>query len=101
MAMESKANAFERDVCFDTDSMLIGVDNRCSAFISGYIDDFEGPTRPTDRVIKGFGGTRTTNVQTGTARLYWEDDLGLKHEFKLQNSYYVPGCKHRLLSPQH
>ena len=27
---------------FDTDSGLVGIDNRCSACISGYIQDFKG-----------------------------------------------------------
>ena len=101
LAMQVKANTAERDVCFDTDSKLIGVDNRCSAYISGDISDFDGPVTPTRRTIKGFGGSRTTNVHIGTTRIYWEDDLGRRHEFRLPNSYYVPGCPHRLLSPQH
>ena len=48
---------------FDTDSKSIGIDNRCSACISHDLNDFVGEVYKTDRVIKGFAGTRTTNVK--------------------------------------
>ena len=37
----------------------------------------------------------------GTLRWQWADDSGKKHTFEIPNSYYVPSCKLRLLSPQH
>jgi Reverse transcriptase (RNA-dependent DNA polymerase) len=51
--------------------------------------------------VKGFAGTKTTNVQIGTLRWSWEDELGRKHTFTIPNSYYVPDGRVRLLSPQH
>lgn len=101
LAMESKTNKSERTGILDTDSRAIGIDNRCSAYLSGYTDDFIGELTPTDKIIKGFGGTQTTNVSRGTALIRLEDDTGRIHTFKLPNSYYVPGCNVRLLSPQH
>jgi hypothetical protein len=55
-----------------------------------------------NRAIKGFGGTRTMNVKTGTFRWSWENDQGQVHTFDIPNSYYVPDGNHvQLLSPQH
>lgn len=86
---------------YDTDAGLVGVDNRCSACISHDSDDFIGPLEDSNRVIKGYGGTRTTGVKTGTIKWQWEDDQGQVHSHVIPNSYYVPSGKVRLLSPQH
>ena len=91
----------ERIVRFDTDAKPIGVDNRCSACISPYIDDFIGPLEDTNKTIKGFAGARTDNPKMGTLRWQWADDSGKRHTFEIPNSYYVPSCELRLLSPQH
>ena len=91
----------ERTVRFDTDAKPIGVDNRCSTCISPYIEDFIGPLEDTNKTIKGFAGARTDNPKRGTLRWQWADDLGKKHTFEIPNSYYVPSCELRLLSPQH
>ena len=55
-----------RHVKFDSDSKLIGIDNRCSACISPDIDDFIGKVTKTDKTIRGFGGQKVCNVYTGT-----------------------------------
>ena len=60
-----------------------------------------GPLTNTGKVVKGFGGSRTANVQSGTLKWKWEDDMGVKHTFLIPHSYYVPDGKVRLLSPQH
>ena len=86
---------------FDTDSELIGIDNRCSGCISHVRSDFVGDVVPSRRVIKGFGGARTFNVWTGTIKWSWEDDQGMTHRMLIPNSYYVPDGQLRLLSPQH
>ena len=91
----------ERIVRFDTDVKPIGVDNRCSACISPYIEDFIGPLEDTNKTIKGFAGARTDNPKMGTLRWQWADDSGKRDTFEIPNSYYVPSCKLRLLSPQH
>jgi hypothetical protein len=102
LAMQANATiATERMSQFDTDSDTIGVDNRCSGCISHVRDDFVGNLRPSGRVVKGFAGSKTTNVQVGTLRWSWEDELGAKHTFDIPNSYYVPEGRVRLLSPQH
>jgi bacterioferritin-associated ferredoxin len=102
MAMDVRtAVASERITKFDTDSDTIGVDNRCSGCISHVKEDFVGPLRKSNKVVKGFAGTRVTKVKTGTLRWSWEDDQGRKHTFDIPNSYYIPDGKVRLLSPQH
>lgn len=103
LAMQVNATvAAEREICFDTDSAAIGIDNRCSACISHCADNFEeGTLKQCDRVVKGFGGTRISNVQTGTLLWSWEDEYGIVTTFPIPNSYYVPDGKVRLLSPQH
>ncbi len=75
---------------FDTDYSPVGIDNRCSACISHCIEDFIDTPRPSNQVIKGFGGSRTAEVMTGTICWKWEDDNGMVHDQTIQNSYYVP-----------
>ena len=91
----------ERIIRFDTDAKPIGVDNRCSACISPYIEDFIGPLEDTTKTIKGFAGARMDNPKMGTLRWHWADDSGKRHTFEIPKSYYVPSCELRLLSPQH
>jgi hypothetical protein len=95
--------ASESRVCFDTDSGEIGVDNRCTACIS-HDDphDFEPYSlKPTNRVVKGFAGLVTANVQVGTLVWTWENDERVSTTFHIPNSYYVPSVSVGLLSPQH
>ena len=97
----NQANRYNNRVIFDTDSYPIGIDNRCSGCISHKIEDFVGPLVDSARTIKGFGGSRTTNVKIGTLRWTWCDNDGTPHRFETPKSYYVPDGNVRLLSPQH
>ena len=91
LAMQANATiATERRTQFDTDSETIGIDNRCSGCISHVREDFVGELRPSDRVVKGFAGSKTTNVQVGTLRWSWEDEMGRTHTFTIPNSYLYP-----------
>ena len=102
VAMSIKGTgAYENNAHFDTDSTMVGVDNRCSACISSDIKDFDGPVMDTNRTIKGFAGSKVRNVKTGTIAWNWADDQGMIHRFKIPNSYYVPEGHCKLLSPQH
>ena len=85
-ALQAKATT-ERVTPIDTDSYAIGVDNRCSACISGFMDDFIGEVQSCDRAIKGFLGATTTSVQRGTIVWKWYDDQGRIHKFHIPNSY--------------
>jgi hypothetical protein len=102
LAMQDHATvATERKAVFDTDSDVVGVDNRCTGCISHIKEDFVGPLTATNRVVKGFGGSRTMNVKVGTLKWSWEDDQGCVHSFDIPESFYVPEGNVRLLSPQH
>ena len=102
-AMQAKATiSGERETVFDTDTVRVGIDNCCSACVSHDQDNFiPGTLRPTDRVVKGFGGTCITDIQVGTLEWTWEDDMGVVNTFTIPNSYFVPEGKVRLLIPQH
>ena len=64
----------ERIIRFDTDTKPIGVDNRCSACISPYIEDFIGSLEDTNKTIIGFASARTDNPKMGTLCWQWSDD---------------------------
>lgn len=101
LAMNSQVNAVQRYSTFDTDSKIIGIDNRCTGCISAFLDDFVGPIVRTNKTIKGIGGDTEYEVFRGTLRWSWCDDDGTEHTFDIPDSYYVKGCGVRLLSPQH
>ena len=101
IAMSAEAGSVANRIIFDTDSEPIGIDNRCTATMSHRIEDFISDLVPTDKVVKGFAGSQTSNVMKGTIKWKWEDDQGKVHKFIIPNSYYVPKGGVRLLSPQH
>ena len=63
--MEAKANMKTNSVRFDTDSAPVGIDNRCTGCISHVAEDFVGQLRDSDKSIKGFGGSRTSQIKIG------------------------------------
>ena len=104
LAYSATAKPTERVSLFDTDSEVVGVDNRCTACMSHISEDFvPGTLKPATRVtVKGFGGARIeNNIQIGTLLWKFNDDQGVKHSFRIPNSYFVPEGGMRLLSPQH
>ena len=103
ISMEVRASGTKgaRLTKFDTDSSSIGIDNRCSGCISHRVEDFEGPLMDTNKTIRGFGGSRLSNIKMGTIRWKWLDDTGIVHQFRIPRSYYIPEGNLRLLSPQH
>ena len=86
---------------FDTDSCTIGIDNRASGCFSHISTDFVGPLRDSNRIVKGFGGTRTSSVKIGTLKWSWLDDEGKCWTHYIPNSFYCASGGVRLLSPQH
>ena len=86
---------------YDSDSAIVGIDNRCSACISHIKSDFNGTLKKTTKVIQGFGGHTTSNLMQGTLYWAWDDDQGIKHTMVIPNSFYSPTGGMRLLSPQH
>ena len=87
------------NVIFDTDVQPIGVNSRCTACISHIESDFIGELHESNKPIKGFGGTKITNINTETLRWRWADNSVRIHTFIIPNSYYETGRKVRVLSP--
>ena len=85
----------------DTDSVPIGIDNRCSLCITHVPEEFVGNLIPSNRKIKGFGGILSPIIQVGTLLWQWNDDQGQEQKFLIPNSFYIPSGKLRLLIPQH
>jgi hypothetical protein len=98
IAISAETGNVANRIVFDTESEPIGIDNRFTATMSHRIDDFISELIPTDKVVKGFAGSRTSNVMKGTIIWKWEDDEGKVHKFIIPNSYYVPKGGVRLLS---
>ena len=101
IAMSATAQGMSSSLRFDTDSGPLGIDSRCTACISHRTEDFIGVPQETNKVIKGVGGARLSNVMTGTILWRWEDDQGKVHSHRIPGSYYAPQANVRLLSPQH
>ena len=86
---------------FDTDSSTIGIDNRASGCFSHISTDFVGPLQDSNKIVKGFGGTKTSAVKIGTLKWTWLDDTGKTWTHYIPNSFYLKEGGVRLLSPQH
>jgi hypothetical protein len=85
---------------FDSDSFDILVDGGATASISNSITDFVSPPKASSVRVKGFNGV-TSSTKVGTVSWYILDDSGHRRTLKIRNTYYVPACPMRLLSPQH
>ena len=81
ITMQAHMSKHTTNASFDTDSVPVVIDNRCSSFMSNESSDFDGKLRPVKRVIKGFGGSRTYNGMMGTIKWKVEDDSGKVHSF--------------------
>ena len=82
------ATARNTITAFDTDSHTVGVDNRASACFSHVAQDFVGELKDCNKVVKGFGGSNTSNVKMGTLKLAWLDDEGKMHTHYIPRSYF-------------
>ena len=101
VAVYSSTLKAHRIIPFDTDSSHIGIDNRASGCFSHVSTDFVGPLRDSNRIEKGFGGSKTSSVKIGTLKWTWLDDQGKSWTHYIPNSFYCKSGGVRLLSPQH
>jgi hypothetical protein len=85
---------------FDSNSFDILVDGGATASISNCLDDFIQPPTTTNIHIKGFNGTYSA-ARIGTVRWPILDHEGVKHVLQIPDTYFVPSCPMKLLSPQH
>ena len=51
-----------KSITFDTDSQLVGIDNRCLACITHVHEDMPSELIPCHWSIKGFSGSKVWNV---------------------------------------
>jgi hypothetical protein len=63
--------------------------------------DFIGELLEVQLAVTDFHGTKICKVYKGTLLWHLEDDEGVVHDTRISGSYYIPGGKHRLISPQH
>jgi hypothetical protein len=98
IAMEStsKDKPKTKSVQFDTDSMTVGVNNRCTVCISDRREHFVGVLTLGRKVIKGFHRSKITEVMSGTIKWKWLDSNRLEHLFNIPGSFYVLEGKCRL-----
>jgi hypothetical protein len=112
MCMQTKFDPQVEPARFDTHSGTCGINNRASASMSLYEADFTGPLVEEKRVIRGFEGLKVYTIYKGTLLLtiqdeVWillltiQDDDGNVDEVRIPNSYHVPSCSYRIISPQH
>ena len=91
--------AFDVDVTLDTASKPFGIDPMASATISNDKNEFL-TLRPLSKTyLAGVGGKVPVE---GIGTILWdiEDDLGMKHQIKVNNAYYCSQAPLRLLCPQ-
>jgi hypothetical protein len=95
--------AYNSTARFDTDSVPIKIDNCCTQTMTGYRNDFIPSSLRTieGKHVTGFAQTKTAITHIGTVKWNVTDNLGMHHDICIPNTYYVPNCKLRLLSPQH
>jgi hypothetical protein len=101
--MDELALALSNTVRFETDSVPVKIDNCCTQSMSGFESDFmHGTLKQLHNVhVYGFADTRKPITHKGTIQWTITDDQGQEHKVCIPNSYYVPDCNARLLSPQH
>ena len=97
VATMSKAEATR----FDSDSVVIHVDNCASRCITNSLTDFVRPPQKVIGRVKGMGGDKVAVAAVGTIRWTFDDDDGMSHAFVIPGSLYIPESPARLFSPQH
>jgi hypothetical protein len=93
--------ALATNVCFDSDSFAVGVDNHASRCMGN-------DKRLFDNLILARTSQRVGGISKGlviqgkgTLVININDDNDKPHRIKIPNSLYLPGLKMCLLSPQH
>jgi hypothetical protein len=109
--LDNYAIAMNNIVQFDSDSAPIKVDNCYTQSITGYKSDFIASTLKNVSNLHaiGFGNSKTPISQMGTVQWVVTDDIGIRRDIIkgihrdiiIPNTYYIPNCSVRLLSPQH
>ncbi|CAB9531198.1 unknown protein [Seminavis robusta] len=99
-SLNGTTNGNANDHQYDSDSVLIAIDNCSSRCITNCMRDFIGKPTPVKVSVQGIGGSVTAMFK-GTVRWFIEDEQGKVHHFLIPNTYYNAATPFRLLSPQH
>ena len=59
---------------YDTGSGPVGIDNQCTACLSHKINNFDGPLVDIQSAVRGFDGSKETDVKKRTLVWCCEDD---------------------------
>ncbi|CAB9526635.1 Retrotransposon protein [Seminavis robusta] len=100
MSLNGSFNHGTSDHQFDTDSVLIAIDNCSSRCITNCMLDFIDKPTAVKISVQGIGGSVMATYK-GTVRWSIEDEQGKVHHFTIPNTYYNASTPYRLLSPQH
>jgi hypothetical protein len=86
---------------FDSDSVILHVDNCASRCITNSINDFvAAPQKVIGRVL-GMGGDKVAVQVVGTIRWTFDNDDEVFHAFLIPGFLYIPDSPARLFSPQY
>ena len=86
---------------FDSNSVVIHVDDCATRCITNSISDFIRPLQKVIGRVKGMGGDKIAVTAVGTIRWRVDDEDGTSHSFLILGSLYIPESPARLFSPQH
>jgi hypothetical protein len=86
---------------FDTDSKLIYVDSGATASVTNDLNDCTTTPVPIRRKVNGIGGLFMSQIYLTTIKWDIEDDDCARHCLSLPKSFYIPGAKTKVMSPQH
>ncbi|CAB9521468.1 Retrotransposon protein [Seminavis robusta] len=99
-SLSGSTNGNSDDHQYDTDSVIIAIDNCSSRCITNCMHDFIDQPVPVKVSVQGIGGSVTATYK-GTVRWAIEDEQGVVHHFLIPDTYYNAATPFRLLSPQH
>ncbi|CAB9530636.1 unknown protein [Seminavis robusta] len=100
LSLSGSFNNGSRDHSYDTDSVLIAIDNCSSRCITNCMQDFIDTPKKVNVSVQGIGGTVMATYK-GTIRWAIEDQSGRVHHFLIPDTYFNAATPYRLLSPQH
>jgi hypothetical protein len=100
LAFQANVGGRSPHVCFDSDSIPIGVDNHASRCLANERHLFENLRPFCSGRVGGIEGGLEIKGQ-GTLVLDVNDDDGKPHRIKIPNSLHLPDLRMCLLSPQH
>ncbi|CAB9513066.1 Retrotransposon protein [Seminavis robusta] len=99
-SLSGATNGSSDDHQYDTDSVLIAIDNCSSRCMTNCMRDFIDSPQKVNVSVQGVGGSVRATYK-GTVKWTIEDEDGRTHHFVIPDTYFNPTTPYRLLSPQH